>query len=160
MITKAETLGKTKKPCQCFTSPMLEYGEGETSAETVYGSCNRLTGKRFAPGHDARLKGLLLKLARQDGLYVRQLVDRRDAAAPSKVLADLGWSHFLDVTQPKPKRTPSRPRFCKVGRWIYETVEVAPINLDGKHDVTYKASNGELATAFVKPEHLYNKKPV
>jgi hypothetical protein len=49
--------------------------------------CGKTTKNRFAPGHDAKLKGQLLRLAR--------FGNDAERAAATRELESLGWAHFL-----------------------------------------------------------------
>lgn len=49
--------------------------------------CKTPVARRFAPGHDARLKGQLLRVARE--------IDKGDVAAAKARLKSEGWLHFL-----------------------------------------------------------------
>jgi hypothetical protein len=83
---------KSKAPdqeCQCMTEPV-------PGKEGTYGSCGRVTRGRFAPGHDAKLKSLLIKHAVAGTKF--KVWDGKKAVTvdPDKRAAELGWSKFTD----------------------------------------------------------------
>lgn len=59
--------------------------------------CGGETRSRFQPGHDARLKGRLVRTYREGG---------RDAEAAKVVLLDLGWGRYIGIDQPKVEHLP------------------------------------------------------
>ncbi|AGK80441.1 hypothetical protein SFUL_5553 [Streptomyces microflavus DSM 40593] len=93
------TTPETDKPCACSSYSLLvlvhENAEGDKVWQQTTTRCAATTKRTFAPGHDAKLKSLLLQ-AGAGGHQVRRtasstVVDR-DAA---KVAADLGWEGII-----------------------------------------------------------------
>lgn len=62
---------KATKPCEC--------------------GCGTQVPRRFAPGHDGRLKGQLLRTLKA----ARLLGDKEAAASAEAKLAALGWAKFI-----------------------------------------------------------------
>lgn len=70
------------KYCTCFS----------VEKNGVFHSCGRTTTSRFAPGHDAKLKGALIKAA----IAGEQFVTNEGKHDPRKMAADLGWTAHID----------------------------------------------------------------
>lgn len=120
---------KEPVPCQCGLVKDPKTGEW------VEGQCEGTTKSKFAQGHDARLKGYLLKLHRagNGGTYQGQ--------NPVDVLMANGW--ITDPAQADAKPRPSRAkvkRQVKVGRQTYDVTKI-----DGE-TVHYKTDSGEEKT--------------
>lgn len=84
-------MAKPLNICECNTQP--------TADPTVFESCGRLTKSRFAPGHDAKLKGLLIRLALAGESYK---VDNGHLVVfenPAVELQSFGWGSFLEKAQ-------------------------------------------------------------
>lgn len=133
------TATKTVKIVACACSTVVAFGENGEERRT---NCRATTQRTFAPGHDARLKGFLIR-AGADNLTVTfdgsginldpvslansfgfaHMVADGIAAAKKRVFATA-----LRVVSPKAKKakkvTVPAPRTekvaCKVGRWTYE----------------------------------------
>lgn len=92
---KAPKEPKAKKApdvlCQCYSEPV-------PGKPNTYQSCGRLSRSRFAPGHDAKLKGLLIKAARDgDGTLTLQEADGTSNKVDVAKYADgLGWAKYID----------------------------------------------------------------
>src|SRR5688572_1368944 len=96
---KAEPKAKTPKalvPCKCNTTQV-----GEQNGTPVYGPCGSETRRDFAPGHDARLKGVLIKLhvAGQD-----YLVKGQAARKPMDVARERQWGGYLTAAAERETR--------------------------------------------------------
>lgn len=156
----------TTRPCTCNTTvqyaltaddfPELEGEERENFAEyNVYGPCGANTrGGLFAPGHDAKLKGLLIKLRRagQDYAYIEGSTLRH--VDPLSVAMQYGWSKFI-THQPKRRTRSTRsaqgnatpqaqfPKAVqvKIGRWTYNGQQLS----DGR--VLYQDRKGNTLEA-------------
>lgn len=63
--------------------------------------CGGVTGGRFVPGHDSKLKSALFDAARSG-----------DNAAYARI-GELGWMHLYDKSVPKPEKPPTAPRAAK-----------------------------------------------
>lgn len=109
---------KTLSNCSCFT--VTDWSKAGTD-ELVFHSCGAETRGTFAPGHDAKLKGVLQRLHRAGLDYSRQMGGSVQTLEPMAVAAEFGWEHFLR-TEPKrgvkvpgqkaekaPKATKTRP---------------------------------------------------
>ncbi|MGW0854734.1 hypothetical protein [Streptomyces sp. NPDC002690] len=93
------TTSETAKPCECSSYSLLVLVHENTQGDKVWQQtttdCTATTKRTFAPGHDSKLKSLLLQ-ARDGGRQIRRtsgttVVDR-DAA---RVAADLGWEDLV-----------------------------------------------------------------
>lgn len=89
---KAEKAPKTMNACECFS---VEVGR-TADDEPIFGSCGEQTARRFAPGHDAKLKGALILCAVNGWSYNVQDGGSLTAYDPRKVADVRGWSHFID----------------------------------------------------------------
>jgi hypothetical protein len=90
---KAERKPKTQSPCQCFSTPS---GNTTDEGEPIYRSCGLTTTGRFAPGHDAKLKSVLMNLAVAGQEYHRHDGGMLVSGDPAAMARDLAWSHFVD----------------------------------------------------------------
>ena len=120
---------RNSRECQCGN-----FADAETGARLV---CDRETQRTFAPGHDARLKGFLIKVGAQ-GHAVRtlggQVVSAEQAAniygfghmvaAGIKRAGEKAFEKELAKVRKAAKKSHETPRevTCKVGRWTYEGV--------------------------------------
>jgi hypothetical protein len=119
-------------PCACGGYQAVA-ADGATSRT----GCSAVTKRTFAPGHDARLKGFLIRAGAQ-GLLIRTPVGGDDQA-PVKVAERFGFGHMvakgiaaakaraftkaLKGAKKAPKATPAPAATevaAKVGRWEYE----------------------------------------
>ena len=86
--------------------------------------CGSKVDRRFKPGHDARLKGALIRAYRAG----EPAMHTAFAVTDPKIIAfSLGWDHFLtDIPAPrvriKVEKAPkaSKMVMAKIGRWLYE----------------------------------------
>jgi hypothetical protein len=127
------TATKTEiKPCTC--SLVVAFTEDGKELTT---GCRATTKRTFAPGHDARLKGFLIRNG-AEGNLVRV---GQDVNTSAQAVADqFGFGYMVaegieaakarqmakllkDVTKSAKKshKTPAKVT-CKVGRWTYEGV--------------------------------------
>lgn len=126
------------KPCQCLTvpaytlgpddTPEAAEGEGWPEGTQVYGPCDSTTSNLFAPGHDAKLKSLLIRLNREGQEYHRLEGGLLVSGDARQVAANLGWERFL-TPAPTPKArkaTPpkevAKPKARKVPREVMSPV--------------------------------------
>ena len=154
-MSKSES--SSHRPCECG---LWRYREGQSEVST---GCHRqVTGSRkFAQGHDAVLKGLLIR-AGIAGVYVNRLDKSFD---PTSAADQFGFSHQVMAgvaagkaraeavkarqlkaaakRHAKAKSAPATPAALevKVGRWFYPVVG----ELDGR--VTYRDKAGETRMA-------------
>lgn len=116
-------IAKAAKECAC--------GNFATSAERL--SCTAETTRTFAPGHDAKLKGFLIRAGRE-GRMIRVLGEPVEIT-PQAAAARFGFGHMVAEGIARPARTkkakadaaPAAPELvaAKVGRWTYEGVILA-----------------------------------
>ena len=65
-------------------------GHTTTAPKTCKCGCEAIVARNFLPGHDAKLKGRLLKASRSTDWWIRE---------PAVVaMVEQGWGHFLDTT--------------------------------------------------------------
>ena len=117
MTTKTEKSAKAKSPCQCFAVHAYDITKGDTPESLqenddpnevvahVYGTCGEMTSRTFAPGHDAKLKGVLLRAARAGEEYAYVDGGFLVYADPQLELAKREWSHLLVELTPRKPRT-------------------------------------------------------
>lgn len=112
----------TLAPCSCSRFVAIDAASRETRT-----GCTATTRRTFAPGHDARLKGFLIRAGR-DGLHVRE-VGRGVAhdQHPVQIAERFGFAHMVRdgiarVAKPRKAAKVAAPRTvtAKVGRWLYE----------------------------------------
>lgn len=153
-------------PCVCNTKveymvtaddfPEMEGEERDNFVDyPVYGPCGATTkGGNFAPGHDAKLKGLLIRLNRQGADYNYLEGALLIGSDPMVHASQYGWGRFLTY-QPKRRvrkaRTteggePQRSEFpkaveVKIGRWTYKAQQLS----DGR--VIYQDKKGNTLEA-------------
>lgn len=141
-------------PCAC--SKVFAQGEDGKWFGT---GCTSVTKRTFAPGHDARLKGFLIRAGAAD-LSVKMGADA--TTNPVTVAEQFGFGHMVAAgieaamkrafarlikdTKKAAKATHETPKqvMCKVGRWTYEGV----ITDDPMHGpkFTYTSAKGVQAT--------------
>jgi len=132
-LTAGLTSGKID-PASTTNPPDPEDGQEGTStmATTTTQACGCGCGepvtRRFKPGHDARLKGTMLRLFRSG--------EKAKVATAKDVAAENGWEHLL-TDQPSTKaprkaksngqgeRTGFNPVRVKVGRWTYDAILIS-----------------------------------
>ena len=104
------------KPCACGNFAVAETGERL--------HCGGETLRTFAPGHDARLKGFLIRAGRQ-GQTVKVLGED-EPISPLAAANRYGFGHMVaegiarPVRKKAAKKTAPKPVTAKVGRWTYE----------------------------------------
>lgn len=114
-------------PCACggFVAVAADGTEVRTN-------CNAVTKRTFAPGHDARLKGFLIRAGRENKLV--RTPEGGSEQLPAKVADRFGFGHMVrdGIARPKATRKAKKvaapaPRKVvgKVGRWTYEGVVTA-----------------------------------
>lgn len=92
--------GAPANECQCNAEP--------TKTEGVYAACGRLTAGKFAPGHDAKLKGVLIKAVRAGQPYKTISAGGRVTNQdPHQVAKSHGWSKYTDGAKAVKKATPA-----------------------------------------------------
>ena len=151
MTTKVKR-NKNWTPCRCFTQDT-----GSTTPEDgapIYGQCSGNTRHFFAPGHDARLKGVLQRLYRSGQEYHYNDGSMLITVDPLEMAKQLGWLHLMDrpTSGPKAKRDKT-PTEVKVGRWTYKIDSIIE-SLGDEVQVSYVTKKGERKIATVRPEAL------
>lgn len=175
METKTD---KTKNRCQClahFDGETYEEivdnatGETEDTGVPVYKSCGATTDRIYAPGHDAKLKGALIKRYLADEPFIQLDGGMLIHGDPMEVARQLGWDHFLvaayarraDKAEAKRERAAAKIAArqavqagqVKIGRWTYDIVKILGEFTD-EVEVEYRTKQGDLKTAMVKTEAL------
>lgn len=174
-------------PCQCLAAvhsaheEIVDNGTGATAktGQVIYGQCGSVTQGTFAPGHDAKLKGVLLKLAVRGLPYIFTDGGMLVEADPKVELANRGWIHFLAASQAKfdrrvaaiAKKSDARvarkvkaaakaakvetPAFTvvKIGRWEY-AIQAFELVANDMATVTYTDAKGNAKLAHVKRSSL------
>jgi len=119
----------------------------ETGLATLKTGCTGVTTKTFAPGHDARLVGMLQTAQRLGGEASITSDDLSISYEPAQLAAEIGMSdHLVDkvrfggsVKKTEAKAAKPAPVQAKVGRWAYEgTVQGG--------EFTYVTAKGETKT--------------
>lgn len=175
---------KTNKPkvskefhlCRCFAVETGETYEQIVDNDTgatkdtgvpIYGPCSANTRREFAPGHDAKLKGALIKAYRNGTEYHYSDGGMLVSCDPVEEARKRGWSHFLvapsgkvasRVEKTKPVSTAATherviPSAVKVGRWEYGVTKVVAETRDAM-TVEYKTAKGETKTITVDRSKL------
>lgn len=110
----------TLAPCSC--SLFVAVAADGTTTRT---GCTATTRRTFAPGHDARLKGFLIRAGRE-GLLIRTPEGGADQL-PAKVAERFGFAAMVAEGIARPARTRKAKAVAapttvtaKVGRWVYE----------------------------------------
>jgi hypothetical protein len=94
----------TMKTCEC----LILTGDVDEGAPVTKPCTEQVPDKRaFKPGHDAKLKSVLLKAFRAGDQLVILDGDSRIEIAASKLAADRGWSKFM---KPAPERRPRKAK--------------------------------------------------
>jgi hypothetical protein len=150
-------MSKSYQPCQCNTQVIDTLEDGTP----VHGSCGAQTKSRFAPGHDARLKGTLLKLIRSNQEYTVREGGALTSSNPATVLTEMGWAKFnvepkAKVRKPKAEKANDKAGFhpvrVKLGRWIYDANVVSEdVN---ELTVSYQDKKGNTKVVEVKRSAL------
>lgn len=69
--------------------------------EEVHSSCGAKVARRFAPGHDAKLKSLLIRKAVEGGTIVVVEGGMRTELDPTDTAKSLGWGGFITAAKDK-----------------------------------------------------------
>ena len=85
--TKAAPKAKAENPCQCSMFANADTGERL--------ECNKTTTRQFAPGHDARLKGFLIKLGAQGVEVTRAEGGLSITGDAAKAAEGYGFAHMV-----------------------------------------------------------------
>lgn len=172
-MTKTPKTEAEPQPCQCRavfaynvtkgdTPESLEPGDNpDEIVAVVHQACGEQTQRTFAPGHDAKLKGVLLRAARSGREYAYVEGGLLIYADPMIELTNRGWAHLLvelkerpkKVRKPKAAKTVEAPAGfhpvrVKLGRWEYDG-QIVSTNDVGQHVVEYTNAKGETKQATV-----------
>lgn len=112
---KAKATKMAKEPtnlCGCYSV---------VDSKGVHTSCGRLVKGKFAPGHDAKLKGMLIRAAVAGEKFVTKDGTKTTTNDPMAFATELGWGKLIQkgidtaaAKAAKPKRTPRDPNAPKV----------------------------------------------
>lgn len=93
------------RPCTCYVA---EATQPDAGVLAVHVGCGRTTHGEFAPGHDAKLKSLLIQ-AHRDGVTLRitDLLGQVAERTPMAVAAEREWEDFLTHTLKATKKVRS-----------------------------------------------------
>lgn len=105
--------------------------------------CIASTKRTFAPGHDARMKGFLIRAGREGNLV--RTPEGGDDLPAAKVADRFGFAHMVrDGIARKAAKRVAKPQAkkvtAKVGRWVYEGT------MDDRGNFTYTQKNGQTHT--------------
>lgn len=104
----------TTTACQC-----RNFADATTGERLV---CTATTKRTFAPGHDARLKGHLIRIGRAGHLV--HTPEGGTPQFPAVVAERFGFAHMVrdGIARTPKKAAPKAPAkvTAKVGRWLYE----------------------------------------
>lgn len=196
MTTKPKPAAKTPKapaepnPCQCFAVWSYNITKGDTPESlqegddpneivaAVHGTCGETTMHTFAPGHDAKLKGVLLRAARSGQEYAYVDGAMLIYADPTEELRKRMWSHLLVDLKPRAKKErkstkaagkaklaenlaagPEQPKpgfhpiRVRIGRWMYDG-QIVSAKADGRLVVEYQTKKGATETRVVRPDQI------
>lgn len=111
---------KTTAPHACDCGGYKAIDASGTVVVTT--GCNATTRRTFAPGHDARMKGFLIRAGRE-GMLIRT-PEGGDDQLPAKVAERFGFAQMVRdgiarVRKDKKVAAPAKV-VGKVGRWTYE----------------------------------------
>lgn len=98
---KTEKAPKTPTPCQCFALPFGEVDDGETP---VFIYCGADTMGTFAPGHDAKLKGVLIRAFLNGQTYDVRNDGHLTSSDPMTVAKERHWEAFLNEAKVREER--------------------------------------------------------
>lgn len=156
--TAATRAAKSAIPCHCGN-----YTDAETGARLV---CVRETAREFAPGHDAKLKGFLIRagaaghavkvLGRPGTVTAQEAADWYGfghlVAQGIKRAQDREFAKLLRETTKQAKKTHETPRVvsCKVGRWFYDGVVTDSPEHGPQFTFTRKDGTQQTTTKFTR----------
>lgn len=141
-------------PCQCGN-----YSDAETGARV---SCTRYTNREFAPGHDAKLKGFLIRVGAAG--HAVKVLGRAGTHTAVEVAGWYGFGHMvtagikraqdhefaklLKETTQQARKTHETPRkvSAKVGRWVRQGVYTDDPQHGPKFTYTEKGSGNQVTT--------------
>jgi len=120
-VTTAQDSGELL-PCQC-----KDYADAQTGERL---ECDRDTYRNFAPGHDARLKGFLIRVGRAG--HKVKVMGSDEVVTPVKAASRYGFAEMVQDGVRRPEKRPARPfapgrrerpsetpQTARVGRWEY-----------------------------------------
>lgn len=90
--------------CLCFAEPWTAPGDDKPTPHH-YQPCGALTRGTFAPGHDAKLKGALIRAAEVDMSITVHLEDGKTRKVdPHEAAKERGWSQYTDAAKERGER--------------------------------------------------------
>lgn len=104
--------------CRCYAAFAYEVTQADIPESEafepydVYQMCGEKTERTFAPGHDAKLKSVLIKCYRAGQDYSYTEGGALIHVSPMVRATALGWAHFLTDAKPKVKRA-AKPKADK-----------------------------------------------
>lgn len=98
---KAERAPKTPTPCQCFAQP---FGEPDDDETPMFTYCGADTMGTFAPGHDAKLKGVLIRAFLNGQSYDVRNDGHLTSYDPMTVAKERHWEAFLNEAKVREER--------------------------------------------------------
>lgn len=118
-VTRKVTTATAPHACACSGFKAID-AAGRVVSTT---GCTATTRRTFAPGHDARMKGFLIRAGREGNL-VRTPEGGSDQL-PAKVADRFGFAHMVrdGIARKAAKRVAKKQAAkvtAKVGRWFYE----------------------------------------
>jgi hypothetical protein len=109
-------MNATLAPCACSLFAAVAADGTRTTT-----GCTATTRRTFAPGHDARLKGFLIRAGKAGHLVA---TPEGTQEFPAKVAERFGFAHMVreGIARPSRRKADATPRVvtAKVGRWYYE----------------------------------------
>jgi len=112
-------MAATLAPCSCSL-----FAAVAADGTTTRTGCTATTRRTFAPGHDARLKGFLIRAGKAGHLVA---TPEGTQEFPAKVADRFGFGYMVRegiarVAKPRKAAKVVAPRTVrgKVGRWVYE----------------------------------------
>jgi hypothetical protein len=152
---------KDHHSCRCWSVDTGRLVDGDP----VFGPCGANTRREFAPGHDAKHKGVLIRLHLEGRPYLRDVNGGLATVDPMDVATARQWQHFLrdaslraEAKASKPKSTAATqtrriPSSVKVGRWTHGVTRVVASAGD-TWTVEYKTAKGEAKEITVSESKL------
>ena len=109
------------KPCNCY----VHHAElDETGVWAIQVGCGRTCTNRFAPGHDAQTKSVLINAHRANvTLVIRGLLGDVTTITPLADATNRGWEGFLTET---PKKTPKSSKAAAVNAEVESWTWTSP----------------------------------